>query len=196
MPRGILRRAIPAWGLVALGLLLLSCQDKVKPPVARDIDPGAIPTQESWNSSVVFSDSGIVRARLNAAHILIYESRRETILEGGIKIDFYNRDGSHSSVLTASRGRVDDATRNMEAFDNVRAVSDSGTVVTTEYLFWNNATKKIRSDRFVKVVSPKESLQGYGFESDQDLKNYVIFRVSGSAAVQEGTGEGKDTTGR
>ncbi len=196
MPRLRCAQIWRAGCLAALCVLIFSCQDKTKPPVARDIDPNAIPTQESWNSTVVFSDSGVVRARLRAGHILIYESRRETILEEGITIDFYNRDGSHSSVLTASRGRVDDATRNMEAFDNVRAVSDSGTVVTTEYLFWNNATKKIRSDRFVKVVSPKEILQGYGFESDQDLKNYVIFRVSGSAAVQEGRGEERDSAGR
>lgn len=170
-------------------LLITSCEEKVKPPIAK-LDQKALPTQESWNSTVVFSDSGRVRARLKAAHIAMYDERRETLLDSNIQIDFYNSDGSHSSVLTARRGRVDDATQNMEAFENVVAISDSGTVVKTDYLFWDNRTKKIRSDKFVTVKSPKEELQGYGFEADQNLKNYVIYRVSGSAVVEEK----KDTT--
>lgn len=168
-----------------ISLILSSCEEKVKPPILKSFDPTILPTQESWNSSVVFSDSGRVRARLNATHIAMYEERRETLLDSNIQIDFYNVDGAHSSMLTARRGRVDDATQNMEAFENVVVVSDSGTVVNTEYLFWDNKTKKIRSDKFVTVKSTKETLQGYGFEADQGIKNYTIYRVSGSAVVEK-----------
>ena len=34
---------------------------------------------------------------------------------------------------------------------------------------------------FVKIVSPKETIEGIGFESDRDLTNYRIFNVSGEA---------------
>ena len=63
--------------------------------------------------------------------------------------------------------------------------SDSGTVVRTDYLFWDQTRKKVRSDRFVTVTNPKERLQGYGFEADQGLKNYVIYHISGQATVKE-----------
>jgi LPS export ABC transporter protein LptC len=164
--------------------IFTSCEEKVKPPVTGAFDARSLPTQESWKSSVVFSDSGRVRAKLTSGHIAMFEQRRETLLDSNIQIDFYNADGSHSSVLTARRGRVDDATQNMEAFDDVVVISDSGTVVKTEYLFWDQRMKKVRSDKFVTVKSPKETLQGYGFEADQGLQNYTIYRVSGSAVVE------------
>jgi Lipopolysaccharide-assembly, LptC-related len=63
-------------------------------------------------------------------------------------------------------------------------VSDSGVVVETEKLFWDNQRQLIHSDEFVKITSPKENLQGHGFESDQNLKNYKIFRVTGTAKPQ------------
>ena len=165
--------------------LISSCEEKVKPPVARNLDAQSLPTQESWNTTVVFSDSGRLRAKLKAGHFSMYEQRRETLLDSNIRIDFFNADGAHSSLLTAKRGRVDDATQNMEAFENVVVVSDSGTVVKTEYLFWDNKTRKVRSDKFVSVTSPKEHLEGYGFEADQGIQNYTIYRVSGSAAVKQ-----------
>ena len=170
---------------IVLGIAFLSCTQRAAPPVSTTKDWRGMPDQESWNSRVVFSDSGTVKAILNANHVAMYETRHETILDSGITVDFYDPDGSHTSLLRADRGRVDDLSKDLEAFHNVVFRSDSGTVVKTEYLRWDNATKKIRSDRFVTVDSRKEYLEGYGFEADQSLKNYVIYRVSGRAEIRQ-----------
>ena len=126
-----------------------------------------------------------MRAILDAEHVRMYEARRETLLDSGLVLHFYSNSGEHTSKLTARRGRVDDATRDLEAFDNVVFESDSGTVVRTEYLYWDNDTRRVRSDRFVTVTSPTERLQGYGFSADQGLKNYVVYRVSMEAEMKE-----------
>jgi LPS export ABC transporter protein LptC len=165
--------------------VLAGCEDKVKPPV-RDFDTrGELPSQESWNSKIVFSDSGVVRATVSASHIRVYEERMETLLDSNVIVDFYDRNGLHSSNLRADRGKVNDNTKDLEAYDNIVFKSDSGTVVKTDYLFWDSESKKVRSDKFVTITSPKEHIQGYGFEADQSLKNYVIRRVSGQAEVEE-----------
>lgn len=170
---------------VFIVLALAGCGEKNKPAVTAIQNAGAIPDQESWKSRIVFSDSGLTRAIVNAEHIRMYEARRETLLDSGLVVHFYSMSGVHTSKLTALRGRVDDATKDLEAFDNVVFSSDSGTVVRTEYLFWDHDTRRVRSDRFVTVTSPKERLQGYGFEADQGLKNYVIYRVSLEAEVEK-----------
>ena len=82
-------------------------------------------------------------------------------------------------MLTAQSATVDDITKNMTARGNCVVVSDSGTTLTTEVLQWDNRRRKIHSDQFVRIVSPKEILQGYGFEADQNLNDYVIYRISG-----------------
>ena len=77
-------------------------------------------------------------------------------------------------------GKVDDATQNLWARDSVVVVNDSGVTITTSELMWRNKDRKIVSDKFVTILSPKEKIQGYGFESDQNLKNYRIFKATGS----------------
>ena len=107
------------------------------------------------------------------------------MLSDSIHVDFFNASGEHSSLLTARRGKVNDATQDFEAYDNVVVVSDSGTTLRTERLFWTNAEQKIHTDAFVDITSLTERIMGHGLVSDQGLKNYRIFRVTGQAVTNE-----------
>ena len=178
-------RLLPVIILLIAGVLVTAaCEEKMKTRV-KDVSADELPDQESWNSPTTFSDSGRVRAILQSGHIRMYESRKETLIDSGLVVDFFGRDGKHTSTLTADRGKVNDETKDLEAFDNVVFRSDSGTVVETEYIFWENFTKKVRGDRFVTITSPSERLQGYGFEADQDLRNYTVFgTVTGEAEIE------------
>ena len=62
--------------------------------------------------------------------------------------------------------------------DSVVAVNDSGVVVRTDEMVWRDKDRKITSDKFVTITSPKEQIEGYGFESDQHLLNYVIYNIT------------------
>ena len=165
-------------------LLSIGCEEKIKPSVLGGVSGAALPSQESWNTTVTFTDSGIVKAILKAGHIAAFETSKQTLLDSGVHVDFFDEHGVHSSVLTSRTGKVDENTNNLEAIGNVVVVSDSGVVVETEKLFWDNQRQLIHSDEFVKITSPKENLQGHGFESDQSLKNYKIFKVTGTAKQQ------------
>ena len=107
------------------------------------------------------------------------------MLDSGIVVDFYDDEQRHTSVLTARRGVVNDLTKDFEAHENVVIVSDSGTTLKTEELFWLNAAQKVRSNAFVEIVSPTEQIRGHGFESDQALRHYSVFKVTGQAATRE-----------
>jgi LPS export ABC transporter protein LptC len=134
---------------------------------------------------VIFSDSARIRAILWAGYIAVYADREVTNLKDSIHVDFFDSDEKHSSTLTARRGTVHDRTRDFEAYDNVVVRSDSGTVLVTERLFWDNASGSIHTDAEVEITSPTEQIRGQGLVSDQSLKNYRIFRVTGRAITQE-----------
>jgi LPS export ABC transporter protein LptC len=136
------------------------------------------PAQESWNSKVTFTDSGKTKAVLYAGHIKVFYDTQETLLDTSVKVDFYDEYQVKTSTLTSKRGKVDDATQNLWARDSVVVVSDSGVTITTSELMWRNKDRKIVSDKFVTILSPKEKIQGYGFESDQRLRNYVIYNIT------------------
>lgn len=158
-------------------IIFSACENKVAPP-RTDLKSGEIPDQESWKSSVIFSDSGSVKAILNAGHISVFNSKAYTLIDSGAIVDFYNR-GEKVSTLTGKRGKVLDATKDIEIYDSVVVVNKEGSILKTSKLYWNNKTQKVSTDVFVKITTPKEDIEGIGFESDQNLKNYTIYKVTG-----------------
>ena len=166
-------------------LLFLGCEEKIKPSVANTSVGQDVPTQESWNSHITFTDSGRVTAIVNAGHIAVFENTRYTLLDEDVRIDFFNEEQQHTSTLTAQRGKVNDVTHDLEAFGGVVVVSDSGTTLKTQELYWDNARQLIHTPNYVQITSPTEQIQGRGLESDQSLKNYRIFKVTGKARVEE-----------
>ncbi|MFZ2322997.1 MAG: LPS export ABC transporter periplasmic protein LptC [Ignavibacteriaceae bacterium] len=163
--------------LMSLLLFQFCSSKRVKPSVETDIRTEQIPSQESWNSTITFSDSGKIKAILWAGHLEKYDDKRETLMDENIKVDFYDPQEIKTTILTSKKGRVDETTNNLFAMDSVIVYNDSVTIKTEE-MMWRNRDRKITSDKFVTIISPKEKIQGYGFESDQSLKNYVIYNIT------------------
>jgi LPS export ABC transporter protein LptC len=173
--------------LIPLAVLLITatgCEEKIRPAVLP-LSPTELPDQESWKSTVRFSDSARVKAVLWAGHIAVFSAQKSTLLSDSIHVDFYNELEVHTSVLTARRGKVDDQTQDFEAHENVVVLSDSGTVLRTDRLFWDNAQRRIHTDAFVDIVSPTEHIMGHGMVSDQSLRNYRIFKVTGQGTTHD-----------
>jgi len=171
--------------VILIVFISLSCsEEKIQPQVEHSVTIGEIPSNESWNSKTTFTEDGKIRAVLYSNHLKMFEKQKATLLDG-VRIDFYNKDQKKKSFLTSLRGKVDDETKNMFAFDSVVAKNDSGTVLRTNELMWRNKDQKITSDKFVRITSPKEIIEGYGFESDQHLDNYVIYNVTYSSTPSE-----------
>jgi len=158
---------------------IFSCSDdKVKPKIDYTIEDSNTPVQESWNSEIIFSENGSVKAKLYSDHIRMFNEPREKLLTSVI-IDFYNSQGQPRSKLTSKKGRVDDITENMFAIDSVVAINDSsGVRLETDELMWRKEDKKIVTDKFVRITTEDEVIEGYGFESDQSLRNYVIYDIT------------------
>ena len=164
-------------------VVLSACdEDKVIPKKNFDIiNLETQPDQISYKTEVTFVDSNFTKAILKAERARVYQSRMETLLDGGVYVQFFKKHSTGKvSYLTSDSARIDDRTKNMMAGGHVVVISDStNTKLETTLLEWDNTTQKLYSTEFVKVTSPSETIQGYGFESDQSLSNYKIFRVSG-----------------
>jgi len=169
--------------LLLLLIIISSCDEGKVIPKKKNISHNleTQPDQISYNTEVFFVDSAFTKAILKAKRARVYQARYETLLDGGINVQFFKRHSIKKvSYLTADSARIDDRTKNMLAGGHVIVISDStSTKLETSLLEWDNATQKLYSTEFVRVTSPSETIQGYGFESDQSLSNYKIFRVSG-----------------
>ena len=158
--------------------VLAGCGEKIKPSVLPGLDSKTIPQQESWNSTIVISDSGRVQARIKSGYLQKFDGPQDTKLSQGVTVFFYNDVGKQTSVMTAREGKVNEQTYSIEADGDVLVVSDDSTKLRSERLFWDNKRQLIYTTEYVYVNSPREKVQGRGFESDQRLRNYRIFKVT------------------
>ena len=163
-------------------IILVGCQKK-QDTVVADMEQTEYPDQEGWNSTVTSSKKGIVGATIKYGHMQRFKKRKVVEFDSGVVVDFYDEQGVHTSNLTSHKGRLDEATNNIEAYGNVVVVSDTGINLKTERLKWDNSIEKIISNNFVTIVTAeKDTFYGNGFESDQNLENWHIIGFSGKAS--------------
>jgi LPS export ABC transporter protein LptC len=172
------------WMFCTVAVSFFGCEEKTLPSVISTVDSRTLPQQESWNSTIVVSDSGRISAIIDAGYIRVSDVSRQTQMSQGVKVHFFNREGKQTSVLTSDEGSVDEASNNLEARKNVVVVSSDLSRMTTELLFWDNQRQLIYTPEYVQIKTVKEKMQGHGFESDQSLKHYRVFHVTGQTQAE------------
>ncbi|MGB9772249.1 MAG: LPS export ABC transporter periplasmic protein LptC [Candidatus Kapaibacteriota bacterium] len=139
-----------------------------------------MPDEFAKDVVVEFLDSTLLKAKLWAKIGKVFYSRGETWLYDSLRVEFYKRNGKRQSVLTADSARINDKTKDMYAYGNVVVVADSPkTTLKTTFLEWRNRSQKLYSNEYIEITTPEEEIRGYGFESDLNLTNYKVYRVSG-----------------
>ncbi|MFM8280256.1 MAG: LPS export ABC transporter periplasmic protein LptC [Bacteroidota bacterium] len=168
--------------------ILISCfesQQKHEPISKDTINPAMIPTHEIWGFSMAFSDSTRIRALLKAGKARVFESRNETLLDSNVFVQFMNARSKPTGYLTAKNATINEETRDMFAKGNVFVRSDStNTTLSTPSLMWKEEARQLYTKDRIHIQTPTEIIDGYGMESDIWLKNYRIFKVSGTKIIE------------
>jgi LPS export ABC transporter protein LptC len=170
--------------LCAVTFSFFGCEEKTLPSVLSTGDSRTLPQQESWNSTIYVSDSGRISAIIVAGYIRVSDLSQQTQMSQGVKVRFFDREGKQTSILTSDEGSVDEVTDNLEARKNVVVISSDSSHMITEQLFWDNQRRLIHTPEYVQITTVKEKMQGHGFESDQSLKHYRVFHVTGQTQAE------------
>jgi LPS export ABC transporter protein LptC len=174
-----------AWSILSLLLLafVTGCErDTTEPPANQPIIEKDAPDQVSRNTTLIVNDSNWTKIRLQTGRARKYSSKMETLLDSGVFVEFFDRNGAINATLVADSARIDDRSGDMSAYGAVHVDAPANqTTVDTERLFYLSATHRLRSDSHVKIVDNARgrNIQGIGFESDDQLKNYTIYKPTG-----------------
>jgi LPS export ABC transporter protein LptC len=77
---------------------------------------------------------------------------------------------------------------------NVHIENEQDEQFDTQLLFWNQKTKKVYSDLYIRIRQQKRIITGIGFTSNQDFTNYTIKQTQGIFPIKEETQTVSDTT--
>lgn len=172
--------------IVALFMVLATgCEndiEKVKLLTSRDV----LPVESAEGLEIIYSDSAKVKAKITANELNRYTGIQNYIeMPKGVKLEFYDDALRVTSTLTADYAIRKEGEMLVEAKKNVVVVNEKNEKLNTEHLVWNERTKKIYSDEFVKITTADEIIYGNGLEADQDFSSYKIKKIKGTINIKK-----------
>jgi LPS export ABC transporter protein LptC len=168
--------------LITVCTLLFSCQNDMKDIMAIP-EPKLRPTQQGKGVTMLYSDSAQLKMVLKAPKMQTFEKNVPetfTVLSEGVWVGFYNDDEKLETTLRANYGIHYPNRKRIEVKYDVEMVNKEGEKLNTEHLIWDQNTKRISSDAFVKITTAKQIIMGKGLESNDDFTNYQIREVTGT----------------
>ena len=169
-----------------IGIFFWACENNLE-EVKRVTQYEALPVQTILNSDITYSNNGKPSMRIEAGRIDRYpnqEDPRDEFSEG-VRVTPYDGDGNIDSVVTAERATNYTKQEIMVAKDSVVVRNSEGKQLNTELLTWDKTTKKIYTDKFVRITTPNEILYGDGLEAEQDFSKYEIQNIKGRIKIDE-----------
>lgn len=160
--------------------------DDVRSFITKD----TIPTMYAKNVSIAESENGNLKYKLTAPVLYRYESAKGATVKfpEGFKVVFFdslNPDLIRTEI-TAKYGINKEVEKIMEAKSDVIVINHlKGEQLNTEHLVWNQITKKVFSDVFVKITTPDKILYGDGMQSDERFNHWRIRKPRGEMYVNE-----------
>lgn len=161
--------------LILVGVAGMSmCAREESRDVAHEMNK-PLPDQVISDFKITETSMGKKDWSMRAEKAYLYEKRN--LLEAqGIEVTFFDDKGTVQSVLSASYGKINRASDDMEARGSVVVTGSDGVILETESLSWQSASRQIVSEDSVKVIRNKDVLTGWGFRGDPDLGSFSILR--------------------
>lgn len=177
-------------------LLATSCNNEKKDLVEVAFDPETTYTMKAVDVASLISDSGITRYRINAKEWLVFDKAKEPFwyFPEGIYVEKFDTLFNTEASIKADTAYYHTKQDLWHLIGNVEVESLKGEHFETSELFWNKKTEKVYSDKYIRIIKQQDKIiTGYGFESNQSMTNYRIFKSAGEFPVSENPTDSTNT---
>jgi LPS export ABC transporter protein LptC len=164
---------------------LLSCREGIDPK-ALAIYEG--PVNSAQNIHILHSDSAVLRSEITAPKQLEFANGDLEFPEG-IDIQFFNLQGQLETTMRADKGYFLRDQNLYKGEGNVQVKNlPKDQRLQTEELFWNQAQRKIYTEKFVTIQERQTLFNGTGMEADDGFSSYKLKKVRDSRTLLPGEG--------
>lgn len=174
-------------GAIVMLLLFSSCGGKKKELGEAITERDSLPSMATLGVVTYISDSGVTRYRMEAEEWLMYDRKRPSYwaFEKGVYLEQFDSLFNVDASIKADTAYFYDKQKLWKLMGNVDIKNRKGERFNTELLYWNQATEKVYSDRFIRIEQPERIITGYGFDSNQQMTIYQIRNMRGIFYVDE-----------
>ena len=169
-------------------LFMFSACGKKKNPVTDAItNRDSVPIMTTLGVSTYVSDSGVVRYKIIADEWKVFDRLDPSrwTFEKGVYLEKYKNDLSIEATVVADTAYYFDKEELWELRGNVHIENELDEQFDTQLLFWNQKTRKVYSDQYIRIRQQKRIIIGIGFVSNQEFTNYTIKQTQGIFPIKE-----------
>lgn len=175
-----------------IGIILgfhISCSNDIG-EINKLISKQSVNLEEAFDIEMLYSDSAIVRVKINSPHLIRHIDKKNPIDEfpDGIDVEFFDDKKRVQSWLTADYAIRYEKENKIVVQKNVLLHNRKNEKIESGELIWNESTGTLKSDQFVRVTLPEkgDTIYGYGIEVDQDFTTFEVKRkFSGTFNIED-----------
>lgn len=185
-------------GVMVMLILLCACSGRKKEMGAAITERDSLPVMDTKGVSMLISDSGITRYRVNTAEWLVFDRKNPPhwAFEKGIYLENFDSLFHVEASIQADTAYFYNKKELWKLMGNVHIQNLKGEKFDTQLLYWDQRKKRVYSDRRVRIEQPDQVIYAIGFESNEQLTKYRFFKTEGIFYVDEESAVPSDTLRR
>ncbi len=176
-------------------VLLVSCKETVKETIPNFESVEDVPTLRSNDVSTLVSDSGITRYRIETLEWLMFDKAQEPYwyFPQGIYVEKFDSLFAIEAMIEGDTATFFKPKQLWHLRGNVKMQNIQNEIFTTEELFWDQKKKRIYSDQFIHIEREDRVIEGYGFDSNEEMTKYTIRQTQGIFPIKQNQTAETDT---
>lgn len=159
-------------------LYLVSCKKNSDNIVNINYDPELIPTMITDSAYQLLSDSGVTRYKISYDVWMVFDKAKEPYqyFPSGIFLERFTPDFETEAIVKADTAWYYDEKKLWKLKSNVHVENMQGEQFSSDELYWDMENRRVYSDTYIEIKRMDSQLKGYGFESNEQMTDYKIFR--------------------
>ena len=140
-------------GTIVMLLLFPSCGGKKKITGDAITERDSMAVMQTSGVTTLISDSGVTRYRVNTEEWLVFDRKKPSYwaFEKGVYLEQFDSIFHIEASIKADTAYYYDKERLWKLIGNVDIQNRKGERFNTELLYWNEATQKVYSDKFIRI---------------------------------------------
>lgn len=199
-PQGIkifkvcLNITVVTWAAVMF-LLFPACTSNKKGANIPVTNRDSLPVMQTLGVESYISDSGVIRYKIIAEEWNIYDKLDPSkwTFEKGLYLEQFNEEFTPEATIQADTAYYYDQKKLWELRGNVHIENQKNEKFDTELLFWDEYKHSVYSEKKIRIEQADKVIVGYGFESNEELTDYVIHNTEGIFYIEDDTQAPTDT---
>lgn len=177
-------------------VLFTSCSGHKKQLGEAITERDSLPLMDTKGVTTLISDSGVIRYRIQTAEWLVFDRKDPPhwAFEKGIYLEQFDTLFQVQASIKADTAYYYNKKELWKLMGDVEIRNLKGEKFNTELLYWDQRKESVYSDRFIRIEQPDRIIKGHGFESDQQMSKWKIFKVEGIPYFDEQSMATPDST--